>query len=64
MEEDGLRCPYHGWKFGTDGACLEMPFEPKGTPWTALAEGERVQFRPTEHERGLRAEGVRVVAKS
>ncbi len=20
-----LECPYHGWKFGTDGACLEIP---------------------------------------
>jgi phthalate 4,5-dioxygenase len=29
-EEGGLRCIYHGWKFGTDGACLEMPTEPEG----------------------------------
>ncbi|MCD4526624.1 Rieske 2Fe-2S domain-containing protein [Nocardioides sp. cx-173] len=27
-EEDGLRCVYHGWKFGFDGACLDMPAEP------------------------------------
>jgi 5,5'-dehydrodivanillate O-demethylase len=27
-EEDGLRCPYHGWKFGRNGACLEQPAEP------------------------------------
>lgn len=27
-EEDGLRCVYHGWKFGFDGQCLEMPAEP------------------------------------
>jgi 5,5'-dehydrodivanillate O-demethylase oxygenase subunit len=27
IEEDGLRCCYHGWKFGFDGACLERPFE-------------------------------------
>jgi len=27
-EEDGLRCPYHGWKFDHTGACLEMPPEP------------------------------------
>jgi len=24
-EEDGLRCVYHGWKYGTDGKCLDMP---------------------------------------
>jgi phenylpropionate dioxygenase-like ring-hydroxylating dioxygenase large terminal subunit len=27
-EEAGLRCVYHGWKFGTDGACVDMPNEP------------------------------------
>src|SRR5690349_20813547 len=27
-EENGLRCVYHGWKFGIDGACLDMPNEP------------------------------------
>jgi nitrite reductase/ring-hydroxylating ferredoxin subunit len=24
----GLRCVYHGWKFATDGACVDMPNEP------------------------------------
>jgi 5,5'-dehydrodivanillate O-demethylase len=23
--EEGIRCPYHGWAFGRDGACLEQP---------------------------------------
>jgi phenylpropionate dioxygenase-like ring-hydroxylating dioxygenase large terminal subunit len=27
-EEAGLRCVYHGWKFDTSGACLDMPNEP------------------------------------
>ncbi|MEA2777384.1 MAG: phthalate 4,5-dioxygenase, partial [Acetobacteraceae bacterium] len=27
-EECGLRCIYHGWKFDTDGQCLEMMNEP------------------------------------
>jgi phthalate 4,5-dioxygenase oxygenase subunit len=27
-EESGLRCVYHGWKFATDGRCLDMPNEP------------------------------------
>ena len=26
-EEAGLRCIYHGWKYGLDGQCLEMPNE-------------------------------------
>ncbi len=27
-EENGLRCVYHGWKFDTTGACIDMPNEP------------------------------------
>ncbi len=26
-EEQGLRCPYHGWRFDETGRCLEMPAE-------------------------------------
>lgn len=29
VEADGIRCVYHGWKFGTDGQCLEMPSQSK-----------------------------------
>src|SRR5437870_2382841 len=28
VEEDGLRCLYHGWKYDRDGMCLETPAEP------------------------------------
>lgn len=27
-EETGLRCPYHGWLYGTEGRILETPLEP------------------------------------
>ena len=27
-EAAGLRCVYHGWQFGVDGQCLDMPNEP------------------------------------
>jgi phthalate 4,5-dioxygenase oxygenase subunit len=27
-EEDGLRCPYHGWKYDYTGQCIEVPSEP------------------------------------
>ena len=27
VHEDGIRCGYHGWKFGFDGQCLEQPAE-------------------------------------
>ncbi|MDB5793626.1 MAG: Rieske (2Fe-2S) protein [Noviherbaspirillum sp.] len=27
-EQDGLRCPYHGWKYDVTGQCVEVPSEP------------------------------------
>jgi 5,5'-dehydrodivanillate O-demethylase len=30
VEGDAIRCRYHGWKFGADGACLEQPGEEPG----------------------------------
>jgi phthalate 4,5-dioxygenase len=30
-EGDGLRCPFHGWKFDATGRCLETPGEPLGS---------------------------------
>jgi phenylpropionate dioxygenase-like ring-hydroxylating dioxygenase large terminal subunit len=29
VEEAGMRCAYHGWTFGADGQCLDMPSEPR-----------------------------------
>lgn len=29
VEEEGIRCCYHGWVFDTEGHCLEQPCEPK-----------------------------------
>jgi 5,5'-dehydrodivanillate O-demethylase oxygenase subunit len=34
VEDCGIRCAYHGWKFRTtDGQCLEQPFEPAGSTY-------------------------------
>ncbi|HXF34046.1 MAG TPA: Rieske 2Fe-2S domain-containing protein [Candidatus Acidoferrales bacterium] len=30
-QEDGIRCPYHGWKFDRAGSCIEQPNEPEGS---------------------------------
>jgi 5,5'-dehydrodivanillate O-demethylase oxygenase subunit len=32
VDDEGIRCPYHGWKFDAAGKCLEMPAEPADTP--------------------------------
>ncbi len=28
IEDDGIRCPYHGWKFAPGGKCIDMPNVP------------------------------------
>lgn len=46
VEADGIRCCYHGWKFDTEGHCLDQPCEPKGgvnkgsirQPWYPVQE--------------------------
>ena len=31
LEDDGLRCPFHGWHFDRSGQCVEQPGEPEGS---------------------------------
>ena len=46
VEENGIRCAYHGWKFGCQGAVLDQPCEPEGgrrkhllrQPWYPVVE--------------------------
>ena len=28
IEDDGIRCPYHGWKYAPGGKCIDMPNVP------------------------------------
>ena len=32
LEDSCLRCPYHGWLFGDEGHCLEVPSASEGLP--------------------------------
>lgn len=29
VEDKGIRCPYHGWKYDVTGQCVEVPSEPE-----------------------------------
>ncbi len=35
VDGDDIRCPYHGWKFGPDGVCNEIPYSPAPIPKAA-----------------------------
>lgn len=32
VEGDNIRCPYHGWRFGPDGNCNDIPYSPSPAP--------------------------------
>ncbi|MGE0498164.1 MAG: Rieske 2Fe-2S domain-containing protein [Ramlibacter sp.] len=46
---DGLRCPFHGWKFAVDGTCLQTPAEPTGSK---LCERVRQRSYPVQEQCG------------
>ena len=31
LEDNGIRCPFHGWHFDRNGQCVEQPAEPEGS---------------------------------
>jgi 5,5'-dehydrodivanillate O-demethylase oxygenase subunit len=50
VDNEGIRCPYHGWKFDARGACLETPAEEHGS---TLKERIRTTAYPVEELAGL-----------
>lgn len=49
-EGDGLRCPFHGWKFDVAGSCLDTPAEPKGS---TLCKHVRQRSYPVLEQSGV-----------
>jgi 5,5'-dehydrodivanillate O-demethylase oxygenase subunit len=49
-EADGLRCPYHGWKFSAAGRCLEQPAEP---PESTFKDRIQIPAYPVQEMGGL-----------
>ncbi len=33
IDGEGIRCPYHGWKYDVSGTCLDQPAEPPGSTY-------------------------------
>ncbi len=49
-EESGLRCVYHGWKFDTNGVCVDMPSEPAESNFKSKV---RISAYPVHESGGL-----------
>ena len=43
VEGDDIRCPYHGWRFGPDGVCNQIPYSPAPIPKDACIPVYEVQ---------------------
>jgi phenylpropionate dioxygenase-like ring-hydroxylating dioxygenase large terminal subunit len=50
LEENGLRCAFHGWLFDTEGQCLETPAEPENS---RLCSGIRQKSYPVIERSGI-----------
>ena len=48
-DDDGLRCPFHGWKFDVTGQCIDTPAEPAGS---RLCERVRQRSYPVQERSG------------
>ncbi|MFN0071014.1 MAG: Rieske 2Fe-2S domain-containing protein [Chloroflexota bacterium] len=53
VEDDGLRCQYHGWKFDATGACVEQPFEDTMHPEAAFRAKCNLAGYPVKEMAGL-----------
>lgn len=50
LEDNGLRCPFHGWHFDRSGQCVEQPGEPEGS---RMHEKIRTPSYPVEERNGI-----------
>jgi 5,5'-dehydrodivanillate O-demethylase oxygenase subunit len=52
-EENGLRCPYHGWLFDETGQCTEQPYEETEDPDARFKDKIQMKAYPLEIKAGL-----------
>ncbi len=52
-EEEGLRCPYHGWLFNQEGQCTDQPYEQAEDPGSNFKDKVRIRAYPVQELNGL-----------
>ena len=53
VENCGIRCNYHGWRFDEAGRCLEQPYEDGANPEARFREKIHITSYPIETKGGL-----------
>ena len=50
VEDNAIRCPFHGWAFDTTGQCVDQPAEPDGS---RMKENIKVTSYPVVEKNGI-----------
>ncbi|MBW4688970.1 MAG: aromatic ring-hydroxylating dioxygenase subunit alpha [Komarekiella atlantica HA4396-MV6] len=50
LEDDCIRCPYHGWKFQSDGQCIEIP---SNEPEKPIPKKANINSYPVQEKYGF-----------
>ncbi|WP_345250659.1 aromatic ring-hydroxylating dioxygenase subunit alpha [Pigmentiphaga soli] len=53
VEEDGLRCSYHGWQYDLGGACVHRPFDETVAGAAALRRAVKIAAYPVKIKGGM-----------
>lgn len=53
VEDCGLRCNYHGWRYDERGQCIEQPYEEHVDAQAKLKRSVRIKAYPVEAKAGL-----------
>jgi 5,5'-dehydrodivanillate O-demethylase oxygenase subunit len=53
VEQCGLRCNYHGWRFDNTGQCIEQPWEDVAAPEARFKDKIHIKAYPVEAKAGL-----------
>ncbi|WP_322012406.1 aromatic ring-hydroxylating dioxygenase subunit alpha [Paraburkholderia sp. J12] len=53
VEQCGLRCSYHGWRFDETGQCVEQPFEDVALPQANTKARIKTKAYPVETKAGM-----------
>jgi 5,5'-dehydrodivanillate O-demethylase len=52
-DEEGIRCPYHGWYYSPEGRCIEQPYDDVENPDALFRDKIHVDAYPVETLGGL-----------
>lgn len=50
VEDNCIRCPYHGWRYDADGTCVHIPADQAGTP---IPKRAKIEAFPVEERYGM-----------